>query len=262
MDYLNEDIKKIKADFYEVIQHPYLRRYLQDPIIDHDQVILLYYLLRRKEFDFSYIKNSVLSTVLVQTALNVHETVSVTPWRSETVKRQRQLTVLSGDYYSSLYYYVLAKVDDVPFIRVLSRSIQEINEAKMNVYEGGTDQLQTLKDIRAIESLLIRNVAVFYHSEQWAQPLEEFFYFKVLLNTRYHWIERNHETPLTASLLTRKGQKRNELSFALEKEIEASKVKLHSFSYEWIPIREYILSRVDELLTEHGVVQDFVVEEG
>ncbi|WP_026689477.1 heptaprenyl diphosphate synthase component 1 [Alteribacter aurantiacus] len=266
IDHLHEDIVKIKADFYEVIHHPYFRRFLTEPVIDNDQVVLLYYLLKRKGLESKYIKNTVLSNVLVQTALSVHDTVGNNEWHTELEKKQRQLTVLSGDYFSSLYYYFLAKLKDRDLIRVFTRSIQEINEIKMSAYcnenkeKSANRSSKTL--FRHIDSLLVLNIAKHMKEEAWVQPLDEFFYLKKLTMDYDSYLQSNKSTPFLASLMDESNEKSAGIEYVVQKEIESTYLKLISFTYDWLPFKQYIQNRIKQLMGDYPIQEDFVAEEG
>ena len=73
-------------------------------------------------------KLNILSAVLLlQQGLAIHDDV-------DTVSvRCRQLSVLAGDYNSSQYYYLLARIADGDLLMHLSRAVIQVNEAKMAI---------------------------------------------------------------------------------------------------------------------------------
>lgn len=68
------------------------------------------------------------AVLLLHRGLSIHEDVDT---ESEL---QRQLRVLAGDYCSSQYYWLVARVGDERLIQALSDSVVRINEAKMTVH--------------------------------------------------------------------------------------------------------------------------------
>ncbi|MCT8138888.1 heptaprenyl diphosphate synthase component 1 [Anaerobacillus sp. CMMVII] len=110
INYINEEIKQIKERFYERIKHPYINKFIEDPNLDEDRLFLLYSMLEEQKLAKKSLNEYIITTLLVQAALDTHETVSTSSVSSDRVKKERQLSVLAGDYYSSLYYFCSQKL--------------------------------------------------------------------------------------------------------------------------------------------------------
>ena len=103
-----------------------------------------------------------LSTMLVQIALDTHEKVSNTntDMESSDLLKSKQLTVLAGDYYSGLYYQVLSEVGNIEMIRSLSSAVKKINDHKILLYQYSHTNLSALiNSVKAVEASLIYKIA-------------------------------------------------------------------------------------------------------
>ncbi|WP_017755587.1 heptaprenyl diphosphate synthase component 1 [Calidifontibacillus oryziterrae] len=161
MNDIYAEIKQIKADIDGRVKHPYLMKFINVPIIDEQKLILLYVILKQSNLCPEKLKQYILSTMLVQVALDTHEQVTIQHLEDDDERmKNRQLMVLAGDYYSGLYYYLLSLIDDIPMIRVLSNAIKEINEHKIALYQKEPNDLDELmNDVASIDSLLIQKIA-------------------------------------------------------------------------------------------------------
>ncbi|MBU9723956.1 MULTISPECIES: heptaprenyl diphosphate synthase component 1 [Bacillaceae] len=262
----DKELNNIIEKFYDYIKHPFIQKYIDVPVIDKDKVSLLYYMLKAKEVSPSYLRQCMITTTLVQSALDTHEGVSVKTNLSETMNKRRQLTVLAGDYYSSLYYFFLAKENDISLIRVLAQSIQEINEAKMNVYKSKEKYGATsLEDVRSIDSSLFKNVATLLEMPEWAKAHVELLFFKRLLVERKHFFERGkkgHVAQLLLDQLKVEGDLNRDLIEQFDLNIEKTKDKLIKIAHESNPLRTYLMSRIQDLIQENRYDEHYVVEEG
>lgn len=140
--------------------HPYLSRYIEEPIIDEDKLITYIHLFDYLSEQEQIHENYLLSVMFVQMALDTHDYVAVDNREQEVSEvRRRQLTVLAGDYYSGLYYHLLSLIDDLPFIQVLAKTIREVNEQKVRLYYGKHDSLDSyVEAYKNVETLLAYNV--------------------------------------------------------------------------------------------------------
>lgn len=76
-----------------------------------------------------------LVTGLVQLGLDTHESIDRTqeePHRD--LMRSRQLKVLAGDYFSSWFYHLLAKREQIEMVGILSTAVADVNVMKANLY--------------------------------------------------------------------------------------------------------------------------------
>ncbi|QSS98468.1 heptaprenyl diphosphate synthase component 1 [Pontibacillus sp. ALD_SL1] len=159
----NVNIEHLRTSIEHQIQHPYLAKYISDPVICEDKLMFLTSLLQDTDLSEDKQKHYIISTMLVQIALDTHELVNSSTMNEEDhVTKSRQLTVLAGDYYSGLYYYLLSKIEDLPMIHTLASAIKEINELKMKIYNQDFPSIAQVMDaLKQVESLLIQRVAEF-----------------------------------------------------------------------------------------------------
>src|SRR5699024_2430566 len=100
-----------------------------------------------------------------------------------------QLTVLAGDYYSGLYYFLLSEIDDFELIHVLATAIKEINEQKMNLYyRERLSPEEFIYIIKQIETLLFTHVSDHIGTEPLDRTIAEWFAINKLT------IEKNKTT--------------------------------------------------------------------
>ncbi len=130
---------------------------------------MLYGALKSANLHIEQIEHYVVTIMLVQIALDTHERVSNKAGEEEIgFHKCRQLTVLAGDYYSGLYYYLLSMNRDIVLIRALAEGIKEINEHKIMLYQKAhetTDDI--MKSIVTIESALLQKTCDHFQLSHW-----------------------------------------------------------------------------------------------
>jgi len=159
----------IKEKLMEKLRHPYFINYIEEPFIDEEKIALLYGALKSANLHIEQIEHYVVTIMLVQIALDTHERVSNKAGEEEIeFHKCRQLTVLAGDYYSGLYYYLLSMNRDIVLIRALAEGIKEINEHKIMLYQKAhetTDDI--IKSVVTIESALLQKTCDHFHLSHW-----------------------------------------------------------------------------------------------
>ncbi|WP_170140727.1 heptaprenyl diphosphate synthase component 1 [Oceanobacillus arenosus] len=163
MNTSNIDTTYFKKLLQDSIHHKYLEKYIKQPTIDEDKLFILSTLINNTAgLSINEKEHYILTTMMVQIALDTHETVPVETSSKESHDEAiaNQLTVLAGDYYSGLYYLLLAEIEDFEFIHRLATAIKEINENKMKLYYREVTTLdEYLFLIEQIDTLLILHVA-------------------------------------------------------------------------------------------------------
>jgi heptaprenyl diphosphate synthase len=180
-------ISTLKEQLHNLITHPYLVKHIKYPVIDEDKLLLLYSALESIPLDDEKKEQYILSTMLVQIALDTHDLVTNT--RIDQMKKDnaknRQLTVLAGDYYSGLHYQLLAKSNDITMIKTLAHSIKQINEHKIAYYQKEFDGMETLMDsLGKIESSLIQSVSQYFSDSVFKELSVNFLLLKRLIMER------------------------------------------------------------------------------
>src|SRR5690625_501349 len=119
---------QMKSFIEDQISHPYAEKYIQKPFIDIEKLTLLQYIYNQTEIEPCKQQRYIATTMFVQVALDTHERVA------ENDATIQQLSVLAGDYYSGMYYFLLSEIEEIDIIKLLATSIKLINEYKMNLY--------------------------------------------------------------------------------------------------------------------------------
>ncbi|RYG73612.1 hypothetical protein EU245_05795 [Lentibacillus lipolyticus] len=159
------EMNSVKAMISEKIHNSLIEQYVQIPYLNDDKLYMLISILNNTSLPDTKRKNYTVATMLVQMALDIHDAVPEANEYQQTdnEEKSKQLSVLAGDYYSSLYYLLLSEVEEIELVGVLASAIKEINEIKMQLYYKMSDEPfhVSMQYIKKLESLLITRVADF-----------------------------------------------------------------------------------------------------
>lgn len=155
---INFKIANLKQQVQQKINQPYLCKFIKAPFIDEDKLLLLLSIFERLHLPERKMDKYIVTTMLVQIALDTHESVENQALPPEQLK-SRQLTILAGTYYSGLYYQILAEIDDINMIRTLAEGIMDVNEHKISVYSNSRDTVESLMEsLKKTESSLFDRI--------------------------------------------------------------------------------------------------------
>ncbi|PFA70031.1 hypothetical protein CN378_01625 [Bacillus sp. AFS015802] len=167
----------------EQLHHSYLKEYIDQPYIDRDRIyfLLLPFVSEGRAMSKEAVQ-WISTAMLLQIALDTHEKVTIS---ERDPLKERQLTVLAGVYFSSLYYKILAETNDVELISNLAKAIKEINESKISIYKDEHKDLDELmKRLKTRESAIVSNFFRFFKDDQWIEIVEEALLYKKLVQER------------------------------------------------------------------------------
>lgn len=178
-----QSIPNYKQLIRKQIEHSYLHSYIDQPAIEEDKLKLLHILLADQE----NMENSIVSVMLVQIALDTHDTIVKEMEQAPLQRKQQQLTVLAGDFYSGLYYKRLAEVENIALTGALANGISDITEQKMNLFYNPVESSSRFADkYSEIDFVLIKHIAQYLN---WKDD-EDLVYMKNWLFLRK--LEKEH----------------------------------------------------------------------
>ncbi|TSB46906.1 heptaprenyl diphosphate synthase component 1 [Alkalicoccobacillus porphyridii] len=234
--HIEEEVTAIIEKFNRLTYHPFLNDYIPEVGIDEGKCKLFYAALAKKvpKEEASVVT---LCVMLVQAALDVHEQVSLHEVDSDTARKHRQLRVLVGDFYSSLYYYLLAEADRVPLTRIFSFTLQEINEMKMEVYSTSSDSYEDIANkLVFIESILYEKILEEYNLQELKPFFQLSFYYHRFMAEWNYWSQGQNST-LMSLLINSSGsdsawQRIHHKQEQLRKEIDQLTMEQKGFTQE------------------------------
>jgi heptaprenyl diphosphate synthase len=212
--------------------------------------------------------------MLIQIALDTHEQISNKKIVGISQIKSRQLTVLAGDYYSGLYYKLLADSEDIFMIKVLAEGIKEINEHKITLFQQEFSSVENLmSSIKIIESSLLAKVIDYFQANVWSEITANLLLFKRLLHEKRRYIQTGHShlfDTMKSLIFSKSDLKIENLSMEHQKYllvvcdryIDFSKDVIESSIKKLPHINETLQLRILSILSQHQPIAKTFVEEG
>lgn len=156
---IHAEIISRQLSIMELVHHRTLEKFTGGPSVERTRLFfLLLPLLNGKKWS-PETETAAKTVSIVHAALHAHEQVRE---NGEATKEQ-QLTVLAGDFYSGIYYQLLANLSNIQLIQQLSSGIVGISEDKASFYDETIRRTDAIDaSVRNIESALIRKFYNFY----------------------------------------------------------------------------------------------------
>src|SRR5690625_6853815 len=128
--------------------------------------------------------------MLIQIALDTHELIPG-KYDEPLSNEEKQLSILVGDYYSGLYYFLLSEIDNIEMIQLIASSIKEINEQKMKLYYGNIYSFEDLLHaFEIIDSEHFIKVADYINEQVIIPIIKKFFMYNRLKREKLRMINQ------------------------------------------------------------------------
>ncbi len=260
--YIKEKVEKRVFDTY-------LLKYIDPPIIDEDKLLILISIMDRLDLSFKEMENYAVSTMLIQIALDTHEHILT----FSADEKRRQLTVLAGDYFSGLYYKLLAESEDISMIKSLSKGVKAVNEHKISLYHHESKEIEKLiTSIQLIESSLLAKLSEYFKVDLWNDFLANLFLFKRLLHEKQQFI-RGEESIVFKALKKMifsiddfkksfSKEQSGHLIRVCDNYLEISKQKIEKGIMQLPYLNDFLESRITAMLKQHQPYVKTFAEEG
>ncbi len=267
---IRQKFTDIKEQVEQKVFHPYLLKHIEMPVIDEDKLLILVSIMDRLELSYNEIKNYAMTTMLIQIALDTHEHIS----NAAVDEINRQLTVLAGDYYSGLYYKLLAESEDINMIRELSRGVKEVNQHKVSIYQKELDEIEKLmSSIKKIESSLLVKFSECFKVDLWNEFIINLFFFKRLLLEKNRFLETGSSfmfesmkdlifTNKNLSIKKLSNNQQRDLLVICDRYLDSSKKFLINGISQLPYLNDMLEARITSIINEHQPFAKTLVEEG
>ncbi|WP_335869722.1 heptaprenyl diphosphate synthase component 1 [Bacillus sp. 2205SS5-2] len=185
---LSTNMQTIKDYIGKQLIHPFLKKYLGTYTIDEEKLKLLMVPFEGEigEEEMKFIS----TTMLVEIALTTHDSVSV---EEEKTQINRQLTVLAGDYFSGLYYQILANMNNIELIKALASGIKIVNENKILLYQSELLSIEdTYNSLKLVEAGLIQSFYSFFKADDLIGNVSDYLLGKRLEKEKKLFMQNQH----------------------------------------------------------------------
>ncbi|WP_430534004.1 heptaprenyl diphosphate synthase component 1 [Listeria rocourtiae] len=187
-------LKQVEALVLDQTAYRFLGDNFAGPKMDKDQMLWLHEAIKGTNLDDKVAHQVIGATLYVILAHDTHDGIDEPSDAIQKTLQERQLTVLAGDFYSSLYYRALSGLGMIDLLAALQSGVQETNEAKVNLY-----QLHITGDEDYLTHLIMSKAAIFSRFATYFDCDEAFISVGAhaillthLLAERKNWLFSNH----------------------------------------------------------------------
>ncbi|OEF97293.1 hypothetical protein BHF71_03935 [Vulcanibacillus modesticaldus] len=266
----NLEMEEIISEIANLSKNIYIEKYVEIPEVSVVRIQLLNLFLYHASIPHATRKNYCITSGLVQMGLDLHESITNQKEFNEKWIRNRQLSILAGDYYSSKYYYILSKANLIDGVKKLAYGISNINIAKMKLYNlnngkgfNSIDQILELVKVRetSLYTQFLDEIQSVKLRSFWQYVIENTILLSYILDElQIQQVSKNHLSYQIVNFYTNRDEKRDILELDNLTEFN---VKLHNLYHKYNirkKIEELIQKLYDGLKIKIEELDDLVIK--
>lgn len=176
--YHEQHLNSIKKLIQKKSFNSYFHKVIGAPQLDEDRLLMMFISLEDTNLSNSKRDSYIAAAMLVQLALDTHEKVAY----PDALMKERQLNVLAGDYFSGMYYSVLAQLESVELISTLASAIKTVNEHKITLNQNdGITFNMVMHSYKEVEKVVLEQFCLHFQSTRYIGIFNEFLFLKKLV---------------------------------------------------------------------------------
>ena len=162
---IHSKITSVETDVLKAVKQRTLEKFTEGPSVQRARLFFLILPFFDNKIWSADIERAAKTVSIVYAALHAHDLVE----DDVLADKKQQLTVLAGDFYSGIYYKMLAENNNIAMIQRLATAIIKVSEKKASFYANEIRSMEEIDEaIQKIESELLISYYNFYGFQEYS----------------------------------------------------------------------------------------------
>ncbi len=162
---IHSKITSVETDVLKAVKQRTLEKFTDGPSVQRARLFFLILPFFDNKKWSPDIESAAKTVSIVYAALHAHDLVE----DDVLADKKQQLTVLAGDFYSGIYYKMLAEGNNIAMIQRLATAIIKVSEKKASFYTNETRSMDEVDEaVQKIESELLLTYYNFYGFQEYS----------------------------------------------------------------------------------------------
>lgn len=162
---IHSKITFVETDVLKAVKQRTLDKFTDGPSVQRARLFFLILPFFDNKMWSTDIERAAKTVSIVYAALQAHDLVE----DDVLADKKQQLTVLAGDFYSGIYYKMLAETNNIAMIQRLATAIIKVSEKKASFYTSGILSMDEIDEaVKQIETELLFSFYNFYGYQEYS----------------------------------------------------------------------------------------------